>query len=249
MDNVIIAYSRRIMLRILVFMGLLFILLNIILYLDIGTLTLKLSFLSPEVCVSKIEQFNQERETGIQVFKGYAFVSLGGFILCGIFLWMSLRLTFTKMIQSYMQVQKQPERKKTPEDKTEQEKTERRHLLHLLSVLQREGRLMDFLSENLDEYDDEQIGTAVRSIHENCKKSMSKYLTSEAIIKESEGEDITVLPGFDPAAIKLTGHVTGDPPFKGIVRHRGWKVSKIEMPVLSGAYDPNILAPAEVEIT
>jgi hypothetical protein len=249
MDNVIIAYSRRIMLRILIFMGILFILLNIILYLDIGTLTLKLSFLSPEICVSKIEQFNHERETGIQVFRGYAFVSLGGFVLCGLFLWMSLRLTFTKMFQSYLQVQKPPDAEKTQEDKTEQENIKRRHLLHLLSVLQREGRLMDFLSENLEEYDDDQIGAAVRSIHENCKKSMSKYLTSEAIIKESEGEDITILPGFDPAAIKLTGNVTGDPPFKGIVRHRGWKVSKIEMPVLSGGYDPNILSPAEVEIT
>jgi len=249
MDNVIIAYSRRIMLRILVFMGLLFVLLNIVLYLDIGTLTLKLSFLSPEVCVSKIEQFNQEREAGLQTFRGYVSVSLGAFGLCGLFLWMSLRLTLTKMFEKQLSVQKQPEREKIQEDKTEQENIKRRHLLHLVSVLQREGRLIDFLSENLDDYDDDRIGAAVRSIHENCKKSMSKYLTSEAIIKESEGEDITVLPGFDPAAIKLTGHVTGDPPFKGIVRHRGWKVSKIEMPMLSGGYDPNILAPAEVEIT
>lgn len=248
MDNMTAAYSRYIMVRILIFIGLLFILLNIILYLDIGTLTLKLSFLSPKISVSKIEMFNQERETGFQAFKGYLFISVGAFVLCGFSLWVSLRLTLAKMFEGIPKTRKPAVSEKSIEDKAEKENSERRLFLHLMSVLQREGRLMDFLNESLDEYDDEQVGAAVRSIHENCKKSVSKYLAFEAVVKEAEEEEMMILPGFDPAAIKLTGHVTGDPPFKGIVRHRGWKISKIEMPMLSGTYDPNIIAPAEVEI-
>jgi len=115
-------------------------------------------------------------------------------------------------------------------------------------VLQRQGRLVDFLSEDLDVYEDEQIGAAVRGIHENCKKVISKSLTLEAVISGSEGEEVTVDEGFDPGAIKLTGNVTGQPPFKGILRHKGWRTKKLELPVLSDAQDAAIIAPAEVEI-
>jgi hypothetical protein len=232
----------------MLFMGLLFVLLNLILYLDVGTLTLKLSRLAPQISLSKIELFNQEIETGVQMFKGYLFVSLGGFVMSGLFLWASLRITFIKIFSDELSQKPRQAEKMPKEEKAERENIERRLFLHLVSVLQREGRLMDFLSEDLEEYQDEQIGAAVRSIHENCKKSLFEYLSSEAVIKDAEGDEITVPPGFDPATIRLTGNVTGDPPFKGIVRHRGWKVSKLEMPMLSGTHNPNIIAPAEVEI-
>jgi hypothetical protein len=37
--------------------------------------------------------------------------------------------------------------------------------VQMLAILQREGRLMDFLQEDLSLYDDAQIGAAVRNIH------------------------------------------------------------------------------------
>jgi len=129
-----------------------------------------------------------------------------------------------------------------------QEQNQQRLFLHLLSVLQREGRLVDFFSEDLNLYEDAQIGGAVRAIHENCKKVVSKSLTLEAVIDRSEGEEIRVEPGFDPDAIKLTGNVTGEPPFTGILRHKGWRTRKLELPALSGVQDARIIAPAEVEI-
>jgi hypothetical protein len=118
----------------------------------------------------------------------------------------------------------------------------------MLSVLQREGRLIDFFAENLDEYEDDQIGAAVRTIHENSKKGMEKYLKTEAVVAEPEEAEIEIPPDFDPNAIKLTGNVAGDPPFKGVVRHRGWKAKKLDLPTLSAVRDPLIIAPAEVEI-
>ena len=107
---------------------------------------------------------------------------------------------------------------------------------------------MDFFSEDLNLYEDAQIGGAVRAIHENCKKAVNKSLSLEAVIDRKEGEEIQVEPGFDPDAVKLTGNVTGEPPFKGILRHKGWRTRKLELPDLSGGQDVRIICPAEVEI-
>src|SRR5262245_48893552 len=43
--------------------------------------------------------------------------------------------------------------------------------LRVLAVLQRDGRLIDFLEEDIDAYPDAQIGAAVRDIHRGCRKS------------------------------------------------------------------------------
>ena len=140
-------------------------------------------------------------------------------------------------LKSHMQVQK------------EQQVLDQRRALHLLSLLQREGRLVDFLEEDLSLYEDAQIGAAVRSIHENCQKKLHECLSLTAVIDREEGEEVTIEAGFDPNAVKLTGHVTGNPPFSGILQHRGWQAKKIALPELStGPQNPNIIAPAEVEI-
>jgi hypothetical protein len=125
---------------------------------------------------------------------------------------------------------------------------DQRMLLHLLTLLQREGRLMDFLGEDLSAYDDAQIGMAVRSIQENCKSAVEKQLHPEAVMEGEEESEVTVAAGFDPNAIKLVGNVTGEPPFTGILRHKGWRATGVEIPALADKDDPLVIAPAEVEI-
>ncbi len=125
---------------------------------------------------------------------------------------------------------------------------ERRLFLHLFSMMQREGRLMDFLDENLDQYEDSQIGSAVRAIHANCLQIVREYLDPRPIMAQAEGERVTVDVDFDPGAIKLTGKVVGEPPFTGVIRHKGWQVGKVKLPKLSGRQNAEIIAPAEVEI-
>ena len=98
-------------------------------------------------------------------------------------------------------------------------------------------------------YEDAQIGAAVRNIQETCQKSLNDYLDLKAVIDQEEGEAVTIQAGFDANAIKLTGNVTGEPPFKGILQHRGWQISNFSLPALSGTQNPNIIAPAEVEIS
>ncbi|MCD4755860.1 MAG: DUF2760 domain-containing protein, partial [Deltaproteobacteria bacterium] len=42
-------------------------------------------------------------------------------------------------------------------------------IVQTLGLLQREGRLIDFLQEDIEPYDDAQIGAAVREVHRGCR--------------------------------------------------------------------------------
>ncbi|QXD14063.1 DUF2760 domain-containing protein [Rhodocaloribacter litoris] len=119
--------------------------------------------------------------------------------------------------------------------------------LQLLAILQRKGRLLDFLQEDLSAYGDAQIGAAVRAVHEGCKKALEEHVSLVPVLDRPEGSPVTVEPGFDARAIRLTGNITGAPPFKGTLRHRGWRVERIELPTLMHAQD-RVVAPAEVEV-
>jgi hypothetical protein len=143
---------------------------------------------------------------------------------------------------------RKPEGPDSEAAKAEQKIRDQRMFLHLISVLQREGRLIDFFAEDLKDYDDAQIGAAVREIHGTCRSVVEKSLSLKPVIEKLEGETVTVQSDFDPNAIKLVGNVTGEPPFTGTLRHRGWHAGKLEIPTFSGSKDPGILAPAEIEI-
>src|SRR6266851_3656173 len=77
--------------------------------------------------------------------------------------------------------------------------------LRLLALLQREGRLLDFLLEDIQDYPDAQIGAAVRDIHRQCRTALKEHLDLEPILSGGEGTNVEVPPGFDPSAIRLTG--------------------------------------------
>jgi len=119
--------------------------------------------------------------------------------------------------------------------------------LELLQLLQAEGRFVDFLQEDLAPYPDDQIGAAVRGIHDGCRKALAERVSFETIVGAAEGETVTVEPGFDPTSIRLTGNVHGEPPFHGVLRHPGWKATRASLPMRRGQ-DVRVIAPAEVEI-
>ena len=120
--------------------------------------------------------------------------------------------------------------------------------VQLLSSLQEKGRLIDFLMEDIKDYDDAQIGAAVRNIHQDCRKLLKEYFPLVPAIDAPEDSEFTVNEGFNPSHIKLSGNIGSKPPFKGIVRHGGWKVSEVKMPLRASNIDKNIVAPAEIEI-
>ncbi len=120
--------------------------------------------------------------------------------------------------------------------------------LRLLALLQREGRLLDFLLEDVQAFGNEQIGAAVRNIHNNCRKALQDHLVLEPVLKESEGATVQVPAGFDPSAVRLTGNVTGQPPFRGTLQHHGWRVKELKLAPPPAGQDEFVLQPAEVEL-
>lgn len=120
--------------------------------------------------------------------------------------------------------------------------------LQLLSLLQREARLIDFTQENLTGYADADIGAAARVVHEGCAKVLREHFTIEPVRAELEGARVTLEAGFDAASVRLTGNVVGQAPFKGSLSHRGWRATSVRLPKLAEAHDAKVLAPAEVEL-
>ncbi|MBV9266420.1 MAG: DUF2760 domain-containing protein [Acidobacteriaceae bacterium] len=123
--------------------------------------------------------------------------------------------------------------------------------LQMLQVLQRDSRLIDFLMEDIASYADDQIGAAVRSLHSDCRATLSRHVTLAPVIDGVEGTfhklDRTNTP--DPNRIKLIGNVPASGKTDGgTLRHRGWQVTSVNLPAL-GKQDPAVLAPAEIEVS
>ena len=120
--------------------------------------------------------------------------------------------------------------------------------LQLLGLMQREARFVDFIQEDVAPYTDAEIGAAARVVHEGCRKVLKEHFKLVPVRDEAEGSRITVAPGFDTTAIRLTGNVVGQAPFTGTLTHRGWKVSQMQLPQLTDEKAAEIVAQAEVEL-
>src|SRR5262245_22368722 len=75
--------------------------------------------------------------------------------------------------------------------------------LALLSALQREGRLVDFLQQDVAGFSDEEIGAAGRVVHGGCRKVLQQYFELAPAVPGSEGGPFTVPAGFDSQRIRL----------------------------------------------
>lgn len=120
--------------------------------------------------------------------------------------------------------------------------------LQMLGILQRDARLVDFLMEDIGAYSDDQVGAAVRNLHEQCRDSLNRYLRLSPVIDGVEGT-FTKIDSNDPAAVKLLGNVpvNGKAP-GGTLRHKGWKAEKIDLPPIASGSNATVIAPAEIEI-
>jgi hypothetical protein len=137
----------------------------------------------------------------------------------------------------------------TPPKSVESPKPKQSEALTLLAALQREARLVDFLKEDLSGYADEQIGAAVREIHRDAGQTLNRLFAIEPIVNDVEGATVEVPAGFDAGQYRLTGKVSGSPPYRGSLQHHGWQATKCELPTFTGSpAAANTLAPAEVEL-
>lgn len=122
--------------------------------------------------------------------------------------------------------------------------------LQILAILQRDARLVDFLMEDISAYPDEQVGAAVRSLHEQCHQALERYLRLEPVIDAVEGSFTRLSPdAVNPSAVKFLGNVPAKGvPEGGLLRHRGWRAANVQLPALDARQDLSVVAPAEIEV-
>lgn len=120
--------------------------------------------------------------------------------------------------------------------------------LGLLALLQAEGRFVDFLQQDIASFDDADVGTAARVVHEGCRKALKDRVEVAPVRSEKEGSLVKVEAGFDARSLKLSGNVSGNGPFQGTLRHKGWRAITVKLPEPTKHHVHEILCPAEVEL-
>lgn len=118
--------------------------------------------------------------------------------------------------------------------------------LQLLSLLQREGRFVDFVEQDVTAFDDADIGAAARVVHDGCQRALRSHARIQSVRDEAEGQRVTIAQASED--LKLVGKVAGSAPFNGVLRHRGWRVAGLKLPTVVGAPDLSVVAPAELEL-
>ncbi|MEP7051937.1 MAG: DUF2760 domain-containing protein [Pseudomonadota bacterium] len=118
--------------------------------------------------------------------------------------------------------------------------------LQLLALLQREGRFVDFVEQDVASFSDADIGAAARVVHDGCRKALHAHARVVSVRNEAEGARLTL--DSASADVKLVGNVAGAAPFRGVLRHRGWRVEELSLPKRVGAHDATVVAAAELEL-
>jgi hypothetical protein len=144
----------------------------------------------------------------------------------------------------------------------------RSEALTLLAALQREGRLVDFLREDLGGATDAQIGAVARDLQRDCRAAVERFFALAPLSEQSEGSRIELPAGYDAARYHVlgkSGSNTGGSPAAGkvdcepqsdgleaavcgVVLHPGWRATKCDVPTYTGPESGHlVIAPCEVE--
>ena len=124
----------------------------------------------------------------------------------------------------------------------------RDNTVQVLKVLQRDGRLIDFLMEDISGFSDEQVGAAVRDVHKGCRNAINEYFEIVPVFEGAENTKISVESDFDRNAIKIVGKSAEKQTILGILRHHGWKLNKNKLPEVLASKDSDIIMQAEIEV-
>ena len=124
-------------------------------------------------------------------------------------------------------------------------------IVAFLALLQEQGRLVDFVREEIAGASDQQLGSAARVVHAGCRKVLDEYFDIQALREGNEGDRVVLEAGYDAAAHRLLGSVPNQPPYKGKLVHPGWIARSVKLPTVTGVTAQRpwpVLAPAEVEL-
>ena len=132
----------------------------------------------------------------------------------------------------------------------ERPQQEGQEALMLIGLLQEKGRFMDFLMEDVSGYSDAQVGAAARVVHQGCRSVVKETFSPEPVSPVAEGQMQTLEADYPRSAYRLSGTVSGEPPYEGTLRHKGWQAKHVNLPRKVTAQEDTVLviAPASVEV-
>lgn len=134
-----------------------------------------------------------------------------------------------------------------------QRETSGRETLHLLSRLQEKGRFLDFLMQEIGSFSDQQVGAASRFVHDGCRSVVREYLELAPVYEQNEGASVTIAESAGAHDVRFIGKSATSFPVTGRLVHRGWRVTKAQLPKVAAtpvdAATAAILAPAQVELS
>jgi len=117
--------------------------------------------------------------------------------------------------------------------------------VQMLTLLQRDARLVDFLMEDISPYTDAQVGAAIRDVQTQAREALTRYLRLVPVLDGVEG-DFAAAANLAPSEVKFIGNVPADGKASGgLLRHKGWKAQTVDLPA---AVPSQVIAPAELEI-
>ncbi len=129
-----------------------------------------------------------------------------------------------------------PEKKPSPEDGA----------VELLGILQRDARLVDFLMEDISAFSDDQIGAAVREVHQNAATALNRHFELGPVIDAVEETEVQTA-GLEKKNYKLIGNVPASgKAAKGVLRHKGWRATNVDLP--KPQIGNLLITPAEIEV-
>jgi hypothetical protein len=136
-----------------------------------------------------------------------------------------------------------------PSSPTQDSRNAENEVIALLALLQEKGRFLDFLEQDLVSVSNEQLGVVSRVVHAGCKEVIAKFVTLEPLADRAEGDQIELSSGYDPGSWRLLGHVRDNPPYRGTILHRGWKIVRLSPNSLPERKKGNsVLYPAELQV-
>ncbi len=123
-------------------------------------------------------------------------------------------------------------------------------VIAFLAQLQKRGRFIDFLMDDISAHDDATVGAVARVVYQGCREVLLDHLRVVPLCPSAEGSAVTVPSGYRATEYELVGKLGGTAPFTGVLEHKGWKVESIKLPRVFPGGDGELppLAPAQVTL-
>lgn len=165
-------------------------------------------------------------------------------------LWLLLKAFTVKEIPAAREAAPEVAAPSAPTESPETRRQADAEALNLLGVFQSKGRLVDFLMDDIGSYSDAQVGAAARVVQQGCKAALEEHFSIVPVASEKEGSAIAVPEDAPADAYRLVGKVSGEPPYRGVLAHKGWQATSVKLPRVICAEGDRlpVIAPAQVEM-